>query len=93
MFVGRKEELSILEAAYESESFQMMVVYGRRRVGKTSLIRKFAENKSNVQNHVVLIIRTATLLITHQHPLLRSTLLKTLLHTYSGNPKTNKTSS
>ena len=42
MFVGRKEELSILEAAYESESFQMMVVYGRR------LIRKFAENKSNV---------------------------------------------
>lgn len=48
MFVGRKEELSILEAAYESESFQMMVVYGRRRVGKTSLIRKFAENKSNV---------------------------------------------
>lgn len=45
MFVGREKELSVLEEAYASESFQMVVVYGRRRVGKTTIISRFAEGK------------------------------------------------
>lgn len=45
MFVGREEELNTLEKAYASESFQMVVVYGRRRVGKTTMLARFAEGK------------------------------------------------
>ena len=45
MFVGRQEELRRLEDAYDTGTFQMAVVYGRRRVGKTTLILEFARNK------------------------------------------------
>ena len=45
MFVARNHELEALNAAYETPGFQMSVVYGRRRVGKTRLLRKFAEDK------------------------------------------------
>lgn len=45
MFVGRTEELAKLERLYRKGSFQMVVVYGRRRVGKTALIRRFGEGK------------------------------------------------
>ena len=33
MFIGRKEELHELNALYAKGGFQMVVVYGRRRVG------------------------------------------------------------
>lgn len=45
MFIGRKEELSKLEKLYKTEKFQMPVIYGRRRIGKTSLINEFIKNK------------------------------------------------
>ena len=45
MFVGRKRELETLGQAWTSGTFQMAVVYGRRRVGKTTLLTKFAEDK------------------------------------------------
>lgn len=45
MFVGREKELAILEEAYSADRFQMVVVYGRRRVGKTTIISRFAEDK------------------------------------------------
>ena len=45
MFVGRQRELAQLEQLYIAEKFQLVVVYGRRRVGKTTLISKFCENK------------------------------------------------
>lgn len=48
MFVGRAKELAILEDAYQTKSFQMMVIYGRRRVGKTALIREFIKSKPDV---------------------------------------------
>ena len=44
-FIGREEELTVLEKAYQKEGFQMAVVYGRRRVGKTTLLREFCKNK------------------------------------------------
>ena len=47
-FVGRERELCELDAAYSSDSFQFAVVYGRRRVGKTSLLRTFVANKPKV---------------------------------------------
>ncbi|WEV69417.1 ATP-binding protein [Bifidobacterium sp. ESL0775] len=45
MFVGREEELEALEDMYESGRYEMMVIYGRRRVGKTSLIDEFSKDK------------------------------------------------
>ena len=45
MFVGREDELALLNGLYERDSFQMAVVYGRRRVGKTTLLDKLAEGK------------------------------------------------
>ena len=42
-FIGRKEELSSLQELYNKQGFQMVVLFGRRRVGKTTLINKFIE--------------------------------------------------
>jgi uncharacterized protein len=43
--IGRKKEISILEEAYASTKPEMIAVFGRRRVGKTYLIRSFFEDK------------------------------------------------
>lgn len=48
MFIGREKELTILEDAYNTGAFQLLVVYGRRRVGKTSLLQHFASSKQHV---------------------------------------------
>ncbi|MDO5562001.1 MAG: ATP-binding protein [Synergistaceae bacterium] len=45
MFIGRKEELAKLSAMHKSGKFEFAVVYGRRRVGKTTLIREFCRGK------------------------------------------------
>lgn len=45
MFIGRKEEKRRLINAYESEDSEFVAVYGRRRVGKTYLIRETLKNK------------------------------------------------
>lgn len=45
MFVGRNEELARLEKLYKKDDFQMVVIYGRRRVGKTTLTTEFAKDK------------------------------------------------
>ncbi len=44
-FIGRQEELTKLEAEYNRDS-SFVVVYGRRRVGKTTLIKEFIKNKT-----------------------------------------------
>lgn len=44
MFYGRKEELNILEKCYSSDRFEFIVLYGRRRIGKTSLLMEFASD-------------------------------------------------
>lgn len=48
MFVNRRRELSALEERYHSEKAEFVVIYGRRRVGKTALILKFLENKKGI---------------------------------------------
>lgn len=35
-FLGRDSEFSTLQELYNKNSFQMLVIYGRRRVGKIS---------------------------------------------------------
>lgn len=41
--MGRKEELLLLERGYASARAELMVLYGRRRVGKSALVRFFCE--------------------------------------------------
>lgn len=48
MFIGRERELRTLEQLYETGTFQLPVIYGRRRVGKTALIERFAKNLPTV---------------------------------------------
>jgi AAA+ ATPase superfamily predicted ATPase len=45
MFYGRTNELIKLNEMYDSDKFEFAVIYGRRRVGKTTLIREFIKNK------------------------------------------------
>lgn len=44
-FIGRKREMEKLEAEYSRDS-SFVVIYGRRRVGKTTLIKEFLKNKT-----------------------------------------------
>ena len=39
-FIGRQDELGILKKAYESNDYEGIVVYGRRRIGKSELIKE-----------------------------------------------------
>lgn len=48
MFVGRKSELAALDRQWEKLSFQMVVIYGRRRIGKTALIDEFSKDKQTL---------------------------------------------
>lgn len=47
-FIGRERELEALERAWGSDRFEFTVVYGRRRVGKTRLIREYIADKPAV---------------------------------------------
>ena len=35
MFIGRKAEINFLNERYQSPNAELIVLYGRRRVGKT----------------------------------------------------------
>ena len=42
---GRINELDYLNSLYSSDRFEFLVMYGRRRVGKTTLLQEFAKDK------------------------------------------------
>lgn len=48
MFYCREEELSVLNKRYEKGRFECIIIYGRRRVGKTALINEFCRGKPTV---------------------------------------------
>lgn len=48
MFVGREEELAFLNERLKSNRFEMIPIYGRRRVGKTRLIEEFTCDKKTI---------------------------------------------
>ena len=47
-FIGRDKELRTLQTAYESDRSELVVVYGRRRIGKTALMTQFCKDKAGV---------------------------------------------
>ena len=46
-FVNRSKELEALEKQYATDQSSLVIVYGRRRVGKTALITEFLKRHSN----------------------------------------------
>ena len=48
MFLGRKNELAKLNELYQTKGFEFVVMYGRRRVGKTTLLSEFAKDKPHL---------------------------------------------
>lgn len=49
MFFGRKKELGILEEMYSKGSYSTCMVTGRRRIGKSELIKEFCKGKRNLR--------------------------------------------
>ena len=47
-FVGREKELADLNELYAQDRFQLFVLYGRRRVGKTTLLNEFCKDKKSI---------------------------------------------
>ena len=48
MFLCRENELRKLNKRYTGNEFECIVIYGRRRVGKTALINEFCKDKKNI---------------------------------------------
>ena len=48
MFLGRQHELSELNRLHQSSRFEFVVMYGRRRIGKTALINEFLKGKKGM---------------------------------------------
>jgi len=45
LFIGRRKELQKFETCYNSTRAELIILYGRRRIGKTAFLRKFMEGK------------------------------------------------
>ncbi|MCD7863421.1 MAG: ATP-binding protein [Lachnospiraceae bacterium] len=48
MFYCREEELRLMNMRYRKDRFECIVIYGRRRVGKTALINEFCKDKPTI---------------------------------------------
>lgn len=48
MFVARENELKKLNKFYNREKLDIVALYGRRRVGKTELLRQFVKDKNHI---------------------------------------------
>lgn len=47
-FIGRSAELDLLNNAWSSDRFELVILYGRKRIGKTTLLGVFSEGKPTV---------------------------------------------
>lgn len=48
MFIGREQELASLQEFYDKDGIGMTVIYGRRRIGKSTLINEFIKDKKTI---------------------------------------------
>ena len=47
-FVNREKELEFLKRTYSGRNSSMVIIYGRRRVGKSELVLQFSKNKKGL---------------------------------------------
>lgn len=48
MFINREKELSKLNSEYSDDKFAFTVLYGRRRIGKTTLLKEYIKDKPSI---------------------------------------------
>ena len=48
-FKGRQRELDVLQSKYDKNNFCMSIIYGRRRIGKTTLINEFINRQDCIK--------------------------------------------
>jgi len=48
IFVNRDAELSFLRHAWQEDKSQLVVIYGKRRVGKTALVKEFSKDQPHI---------------------------------------------
>ncbi len=48
VFIGREKEIADLNELYSQDKFQLFVLYGRRRVGKTTFLNEFCKDKETI---------------------------------------------
>lgn len=46
--IGRKEHLNQLDQMFSSSKFEFLIMYGRRRVGKTTILQKFSQKHKTI---------------------------------------------
>lgn len=50
--IGREAEKRLLNVVYSSKEAELVAVYGRRRVGKTYLIKHYFQTKKCINFHI-----------------------------------------
>jgi len=48
VFTNRQKELSLLNEEYLNDGFRFSIIYGRRRVGKTALLKEYIKDKPSI---------------------------------------------
>lgn len=48
MFVNRERELEFLNKSYEEKGARFIIIYGKRRVGKTELVKQFFKHYKHI---------------------------------------------
>ena len=48
MFLGREYELQFLENIYKRDAGNIVIIYSKRRTGKTFLVNEFSRNKHGI---------------------------------------------
>ena len=51
-FFGRNKELALLDKLYQRAGAQLLILYGRRRIGKTSLIEQWTQNRLEERDYL-----------------------------------------
>jgi len=81
MFIAREKELAILQDTYNKPGFQMTVIYGRRRIGKSRLITEFIKGK-----RASYYVASKTSLELSKKPSVQSSWSKVFRHEYQHTP-------
>jgi AAA+ ATPase superfamily predicted ATPase len=50
-FINRNQELDYLNKKWKSKNSNFVIIYGKRRVGKTELVKQFTKNKPSVESN------------------------------------------
>jgi uncharacterized protein len=60
-FIGRRQDLAVLEREFEAQRASLIILYGRRRIGKSTLIQQASLDRSAVYFQATLVDDTLNL--------------------------------